>query len=580
MSGAITPQRPELVSEGVPSRRPRWLEIATSGDHKDVGRMLVAASLGFLTLGLLAFLLIRLQLIVPENTLIEPVTFNRLLSVMAATLVMLFALPLALGLFTYLVPLQVGARSLAFPRLANLGAWLYIVGGAVLYISFVYTPPEAGVNPLPPLSDTAFISNNGVDVWIAAVGLSALGFTLLALNLLVTLRKMRAPGLAWRRLPPFSFSAAVSSWILLVIGPAMLAALTMLEIDRHFGGVFFDPGEGGAPTYWQHLSWIFFTGCYLLMILPAAGAISEILPTFSRKPLISRRAVNASMAAIGAIGLLAWMQNMFTASIPVGWLYFAMLAALALIVPLGVLFVNWLGTLASGAIEMRAPMLFALGAISTLSIGLTAELAHAVVPVNWLLADTTDSTGATGYVLVGGSVLGGLAALHYWFPKMTGRLMGESQARISFWAIIAGVQLTFIPMFLAGLNGQPVDAYKYYEDSVYDGSGTGLEVVTDSFQSLDTYNLLTTIGAFILVTGIVLSLVNAVRSLSHGVRAGHDPWGGDTLEWLALSPPPPHNFDVVPDVRSDEPMRDIRDAVRERQAPAPPAKAESDEPVA
>lgn len=194
MSGAIRPQRPELVSDGVPSRRPRWLEIATSSDHKDIGRMLVAASLGFLTLGLLAFLLIRLQLVVPENTLIEPVTFNRLLSVMAASLVVLFALPLAIGLFTYLVPLQIGARSLAFPRLANLGAWLYIVGGAVLYFSFAYTPPESGVNPLPPFSDIVFISNNGVDVWITAVGLSALGFTLLALNLLVTIKRMRAPG--------------------------------------------------------------------------------------------------------------------------------------------------------------------------------------------------------------------------------------------------------------------------------------------------------------------------------------------------------------------------------------------------
>jgi heme/copper-type cytochrome/quinol oxidase subunit 1 len=581
MSGpAISPQRPELVTDGVPSRRPRWIEIATSGDHKDIGRLMISAALAFLVLGLLEFLLIRLQLVVPENGLIEPVTFNRLLSVMGATLVVLFAVPLALGLFTYLVPLQIGARSIAFPRLANLAAWLYIIGGAILYVSFVYTPPESGVNPLPPLSDTAFISNNGVDVWITAVGLSVLGFVLLALSLLVTLRKMRAPGLAWRRLPPFSFSAAVSSWILLVIGPLMLAALAMLEMDRHFGGVFFDPGEGGAPSYWQHLSWIFFTGCYLLMILPAAGAISEIVATFSRKPLISRRAVNASMAAIGLIGLLAWMQNMFTASIPVGWLYMAMAAALLLMVPLGVLFANWLATLASGAIELRSPMLFALGAISTLSIGLGAELAHSVVPVNWLLADTLDSTGSTGYVLVGGSVLGGLAALHYWFPKLTGRLMGESMARLSFWTILVGAQVTFLPMFLAGLNGQPVDAFKYYEDSVYDGSGTGASVVTDSYQSLDTYNLLITIGAFILAIGIVLSLVNAVRSYSHGVRAGHDPWQGDTLEWMALSPPPPHNFDVVPDVRRDEPMRDIRDAVRGRQAPAPAAKAESGEPVA
>ena len=577
MSGpAISPKRPELVTDGVPSRRPRWLELASSTDHKDVGRMMIAAALGFLVLAVIEFLLIRAQLVVPENSLIEPVTFNRLLSVMGASLVVLFVLPLALGLYAYLVPLQIGARSLAFPRLANFSFWLYVIGGAVLYVSFVYTPPEAGINPLPPLSDTAFISNNGVDVWVTAVGMSALGFLLLALNLIVTIRKLRAPGLAWRRLPPFTFSAAVSSWVLIVACPAMIAGLTMLEIDRQFNGVFFDPGEGGAPTYWQHLSWIFFTGCWLLMILPAAGAITEIVATFSRKPIINRRAVNLSMAAIGALGLLAWMQNMFTASIPAGWLYFAMAAAVLLLIPFGLLFVNWLGTLASGAIELRAPMLFALGAISTLSFGLIGELGHAVIPVNWLLADTLDATSATGYVLVGGPVLGGLAALHYWFPKLTGRVMGESLAKLSLVTIVAGAQLTFIPMFLAGVNGQPVDAFKFYEDSVYDGPG----VVVDTYQNLDVLNLLITIGAVVLAIGIVASLVNAAISASHGNKVGPDPWRGDTLEWLTTSPPPPHNFDVIPDVRSDEPMRDVRDAVERRQAPAPPSRAESGEPVA
>ena len=580
MSGpAISPHRPELVTDGVPASRPRWLELATSSDHKDVGRMMIAAALGFLVLGVVEFLLIRAQLVVPENGLIEPVTFNRLLSVMGASLVVLFVLPLALGLYAYLVPLQIGARSLAFPRLANLSFWLYVIGGAILYISFVYTPPEAGINPLPPLSDTAFISNNGVDVWITAVGMSALGFLLLALNLIVTIRKLRAPGLAWRRLPPFTFSAAISSWVLIVACPAMIAGLTMLEIDRHFNGVFFDPGEGGAPTYWQHLSWIFFTGCWLLMILPAAGAISEIVATFSRKPIINRRAVNISMAAIGVLGMLAWMQNMFTASIPIGFLYFAMAAAVLLLVPFGLLFVNWLGTLASGAIELRAPMLFALGAISTLSFGLAGELGHAVIPVNWLLADTMDATAATGYVLVGGPVLGGLAALHYWYPKLTGRLMGESLAKFSLVTIIAGAQLTFIPMFLAGVNGQPVDAFKFYEDSVYESSA-GVNVVVDTYQNLDVFNLLTTIGAVVLAIGIVASLANAAISASRGNRAGPDPWRGDTLEWLATSPPPPHNFDVIPDVRSDEPMRDVRDAVARRQAPAPPSRVESGEPVA
>ncbi len=564
MSGgpAIAPQRPELASDGIPPARPRWLALATSTDHKDVGRMFIAGALSFLVLGLVQFLLIRLQLVVPENTMIEPVTFNRLLSVMSASVVVLFAVPLALGLFTYVVPLQVGARQIAFPRLGSLAFWLYAIGGAALYVSFIYTPPEAGFNALPPLSDTAFIENNGVDVWTTAVGLSALGFTLQAINLIVTVSRLRAPGLAWRRLPPFSVAASICGWVLVVAGPAMLAALTMLEIDRHFDGVFFSAGEGGAPTYYQHLSWIFFTGCYLLMVIPAAGAISEIVPTLSRKPLLSRGAVTTSMTAIAALGLLAWMQNMFTASIPIGWLYGAMAVALALLVPVGVLFVNWLATLAFGAIELRGPMLFALAAISTLAIGLAGELMHAVIPVNWLLADTADATAATGYVLVGGSVLGGLAALHYWFPKMTGRTMGEGRARVSVALIVVGVHLTFLPMGLAGIEGQPVDVYKYFD--------TG---------NLDVLNLLSSIGALVLAAGIAVSLINVLRSMKVGPRAGPDPWQGDSLEWLATSPPPPHNFDVVPDVRSAEPMRDIREAVRRREAAAA-SRSAAGQPVA
>jgi len=559
----LAPHRPELVSEGPAGPRPRWLELATSTDHKDVGRIMIAGALGFLVLGLVGFLLIRAQLIVPENTLIEPVTFNRLLSVMSVTLVALFAVPLALGLFTYVVPLQIGARSLAFPRLANLSFWLFAVAGGILYTSFVYTPPEAGFNALPPLSDTVFIDNNGVDVWITALGLCVLSFTLLAINLAATIAKLRAPGLAWRRLPPFSVAASVCSWVLLVAGPAMLAGLVMLEIDRHFDGVFFDQGEGGAPTYYQHLSWIFFTGAWLLMLLPAAGAISEIIPALARKPLLSRRAVTASFVAIAALGMLAWMQNMFTAAIPSGFLYGAMAMALALLIPVGVLFANWLATLAFGAIEMRAPMLFALGAVSTLSFGLAAELGHAVIPVNWLLSDTTDATAATGYVLVGGSVLGGLAALHYWLPKMTGRTASDGGAKVSLALILAGAHLTFIPMFLAGVDGQPVDVYKYFD-------------VGD----LGLWNALTTIGAVVLALGIVAAIANLYAGVTSGTRAGPDPWRGDSLEWFAPSPPPPHNFDVVPDVRSAEPMRDIRDAVERRRPPRTAEKSESVEPVA
>jgi heme/copper-type cytochrome/quinol oxidase subunit 1 len=275
-----------------------------------------------------------------------------------------------------------------------------------------------------------------------------------------------------------------------------------------------------------------------------------------------------SMAAIMPLGLLAWMQNMMSASIPIGWLYGAMLMALLLVIPIGVIFVNWIGTIAGGVIRDRAPMVFAVAAISTLSFGLIGELIQSVIPVNWLLADTTASTAASGYVLVGGPVLGGLAALYYWFPKMTGKTMSEGLAKPSAGLIVLGAQLTFIPLFLAGLEGQQVEIFKFFEAS---------DAI--NAEHLNALNLIATIGSFVLALGIVLSIVNVYVGIKGGTPAGHDPWGGETLEWFATSPPPPHNFDVVPDVRSHEPLRDIREAVQ-REHTSRPEPAETKEPVA
>ena len=297
-----------------------------------------------------------------------------MLSLYGATAIFLFAIPLALGLFYYVAPLQIGARGTALPRLGQIGLWLYLAGATVLYAGFLFTPSEAGVNPLAPLSELAFLPNNGVDAWATATGLATLGFVLIAINLIATLRNMRAPGMAWRRLPVFSWAAAICSWLLLVIGPVMLAAITMLMIDRNFDGIFFADGSGGAPLLWQHLSWIFFTGAYMLILIAALGAIAEIVPAFARKPLFNRGATIGSLVAIAVIGTLAWMQNMLTAPIGIGWMYFAMIMALALIVPFGLIFFNLIATLVGGAVRMRAPLLFAAGAISAISIGLAAEI--------------------------------------------------------------------------------------------------------------------------------------------------------------------------------------------------------------
>ena len=557
------PASPELVADGYPRRGPRWMEIATSADHKDVGRTMIVASLGFLFIALVELLLMRLQLAIPENTFLTPVTFNRMLSLYGATAIFLFAIPLALGLFYYLAPLQAGARGTALPRVGQIGLWLYIAGATVLYSGFLFTPSEAGVNPLAPLSELAFLPNNGVDAWAAANGLVTLGFVLVAINLVATLHRLRAPGMAWRRLPVFTWAAAICSWLLLVIGPVMLGAIAMLLIDRNFDGIFFADGSGGAPLLWEHLSWVFFTGAYMLVLIAALAAIAEIVPVFARRPLQGRRVVVGSLVAIAVIGTLAWMQNMLTAPIGIGWMYYAMLMSLALIVPFGLIIYNLIATMAGGALQMRAPLLFALGAISAISIGLASEISHSMVAVAWRLQHTTDSTAATHFALVGGAVFGGFAALHYWFPKLTGRTMGETMARISFWTMGLGTLLAFVPLFFAGgEHGEVVDAYKFF-------SGTGVSAL----------NLIASIGALVLATGIVLTLVNAILSRTGGPRAGHDQWGGDSLEWFALSPPEPHNFDVLPDVRSDRPMRDIRDAIDHRTSRPAPAAPEK-QPVA
>jgi heme/copper-type cytochrome/quinol oxidase subunit 1 len=557
--------RPELVVDGFPGKkRPRWVELATSADHKDLGRVLIGGSLGFLFIAVIEMLLMRLQLAIPENTFLSPVAFNRMLSDYGATAVFLFAIPLALGLFYYLAPLQIGARGTALPRLGQTGVALYVAGATVLYATFLFTPSEAGVNPLAPLSETAFLSNNGVDAWIVGTGLATLGFVLLAINLVATLRMMRAPGMAWRRVPVFAWAATVCSWLLVVIGPVFLAALTMLMIDRHYEGIFFADGSGGAPLLWQHLSWIFFTGAYMLLLIFAFGTIAEIISTFSRKPLFNRNVVMASLGAVAVIGTLAWMQNMLTAPIGIGWQYFAMLMSLALVVPFGLILFNLIATLIGGTLRMRAPVLYAIGAISMISIGLAGEVVQSLVGAGWHLHNTTAATAATHFAMIGSAGLGGFAALYFWFPKMMGKTMGESLGRISFWTIVAGLLIGFVPLFLVGDDqGQVVDAYKYFDNA-----------------GVTAYNVISTIGVLILFVGILLTILNAIFSRTNGPGAGHDPWAGDTLEWFTLSPPEPHNFDVLPDVRSPQPLRDIREAIGHRTRREESAAARESQPVA
>jgi cytochrome c oxidase subunit I len=579
MAPTIAPPRPEVVSSGLRPRRAAWIERATNADHKSVALLYLGGALTFLVVAALELALTRIQLIVPENTVIVPETFDRIMSVSGATTMVLFAIPFALGFVGYIVPLQLGARGVALPRIGLLSAWLYVVGATTIYASFLYRPPNAGLMAAPPLSSTTYSPTHGADAWIVGVGLCAIGFACFAINLLATAHTMRAPGMAWRRAPIFSWAGTAICWVQLIVSPLMVAALTMLMIDRHFSGIFFDSQQGGAPLYYQHLGWIFFTGGYITVLLFAAGVISEVIPVFARKRLFGHRWAGGCLAAIAGLGVLSWMQNMYTAPIPNGFRFFAMLMALALTVPIGLLIVNWIATLWGGALRMRAAPLYAIGAIFCLVLGLAGELMYTVIPVGWQLDNTAAAQADTALVIVGGVVLGGFAALHYWFPKMTGRLLGEGLGRIAFWTIFVGIQVYAWPMVLAGLKAQPVDIYKFYSDL-----------------GLDGFNLVASIGSFILFAGVILAAANVAWSYRGGRRTGHDPWGGATLEWFALSPPPLHNFDAVPDVRSPHPLLDIREALAEREElwpkrrPAPavepkpeaepePAAAAPDEPV-
>jgi cytochrome c oxidase subunit 1 len=538
--------RPELVTRDAQAPRgPAWVARVRSSDHKTVALIYIAASLSLLVMALVEFTLMRVQLIVPDSTIIEPEIFARILSASGVTFAVLFAVPLALGVIGYIVPLQLGARGVALPRLNQLSAWLYIAGAVVLYVSFVYTPGQGGVLGLAPLTETTFNPDKGVDNWIIGTMLATAGFVCFAINLIVTMRNMRAPGLAWRRMPLFSWAAAVIGSVIVVTGPVLIAALAMLTVDRHFDGVFFDSAEGGAPLLYQHLVYFFMSGVYAIVVLFAAGVISEVLPTMARKPIFSHRAVAGSLVAIGVLTPLAWMQNMYSAPIDVGFTVGTMLVALALLVPIGILVYAWIATLWRGTVRMRTPLFYAAAAVSTMVFGLTGELAYSVIPVGWQLANTTASQGDTLYVLIGGAVLGGFGALHYWLPKMTGRALGEGIANFALIGMLVGLHIFVISMFFAGLDGQAVDIFKYPEN-----------------EGLSTLNLIGSIGAFVFVISALVELGNVAHGYAHGRPAGHDPWGGSTLEWFALSPPPPHNFDAVPDVRSAEPLLDIRDSVR------------------
>jgi cytochrome c oxidase subunit I len=535
---------PQVTAHEVTRARTRakWIDWVTTTDHKRIGIMYMVASFVFFCLGGVEALLIRTQLAVPNNTLLVPERYNELVTLHGTTMIFLFVVPMMAGFANYFVPLMIGARDVAFPRLNALSLWLFLCGGIVFYCSLFFQPPEAGWYSYAPLSTAAYTPSGGQDAWIFLVHLTGLGSILGAINLYATIVNMRAPGMGWGRLPLFVWTVLAQSIMLILALPTIAAAVTMLLTDRHFGTTFFDPAQGGSPLLWQHLFWFFGHPEVYIMILPGFGIISEVLPVFARKPIFGYKAIAASTVVIAFLGMLVWAHHMFPTPISTIVLGFFMLASFAIAVPTGVKIFNWIATLWRGTLELKTPLYFACGFIGTFVIGGITGIFLAIFPIDWQLNDTYFLVAHLHYVLMGGAAFTIFAGIYYWYPKITGRMMNETLGKASFWLMLVGFHVTFLIQHSAGLEGMPRRVYQYE---------TG-----DS--ALAAYNLISTIGSYILGVGIILTIVNVVRSLKRGPIAGPDPWGGNTLEWFTTSPPPVNNFDVIPRVRSLEPMRDIR----------------------
>ncbi|HTY97139.1 MAG TPA: cytochrome c oxidase subunit I [Solirubrobacteraceae bacterium] len=547
---------PHVTAHAVETKRTGWTRWLTTTDHKEIGIMYMVATFMFFLVGGVEALMIRLQLGAPENTLVTPTTYNQLFTMHGTTMVFLFVVPMMAGLANYFVPLMIGARDMAFPRLNALSFWLFLAGGIVFYASLFWTPPEAGWVSVVPLAESQFSPSGGQDAWIYLIHLTGLSSLLGAINFYVTIANMRARGMSWARLPLFVWTILTYAVLLIFALPVIAAAATMLLADRHFGTHFFDPAQGGSPILWQHLFWFFGHPEVYIMVLPGFGLISEILPVFARKPIFGYRAIAASTVAIAFLGFLTWAHHMFTAPIPEAILIFVMLSSFLIAVPTGVKVLNWVATLWRGTVEFTSALLFAVGGVSIFLIGGISGIFLATFPIDWQVNETYFVVAHLHFVLWGGAVMPIFAGIYYWFPKITGRKLDERAGRLSFGLIYVGVLVTFLIQHVMGLDGMPRRIYEY-----------------DNVGHLQLYNQISTVGAFILAAGVLVTVINITRSLKRGVVAGPDPWVANTLEWFTTSPPPVNNFDVIPLVRSVEPMKDIRREVERRNSGAPNAGA-------
>jgi cytochrome c oxidase subunit I len=524
-----------------------WL---TTTDHKKIGILYTFNSLILFLVGGLFALAVRTELAQPGLQFMSEATYNQMFTMHASVMIFWVVIPFLAGFGNYLVPLMIGAPDMAFPRINALSFWLLPLSAMIALLGFPLGGAAAeGWTSYSPLAESAFSKGPGTDLWIVALTLVGTSSILGAINFLVTIFKMRAPGMTLFRMPIFVWTMLVTSVLVLMGTPVLTSALIMLYIDRNLGGSFFNTALGGNAILWQNVFWFYSHPAVYIMILPAMGIVSEVLPTFSRKPLFGYKAFIFATAGIGALGFSVWAHHMFTTGEV--YLPFFSLMTFLIAVPTGVKMFNWVATMFRGKLRFTSAMLFAVGFLSLFLIGGINGAVLAAVPVDYHVHATYFIVAHIHYVLFGGSIMGVFAGLYYWWPKMFGRKLNETLGKIHFVGIFIGMNLTFFPMHLLGLSGMP--------RRIADYSATA---------GWNDLNLLATIGGFTIAVAMLPFLWNIFITLRSGEPAGDDPWEGNTLEWATSSPPPPYNFDHLPPIRSERPVFDLRHA---KDAPALPA---------
>ncbi len=537
--GSVEEFPPEAVLES--QRYNQLLSWVSSVDHKVIGVMYMVAALVFFVIGGVEALLIRIQLAAPQNTFLSPETYDQIFTMHGTTMIFLSVMPLLIGFSLYFIPLQIGARDVAFPRLNALGFWMFVFGGLLLYFSFIAGgAPDAGWFAYAPLSEKPFTTSPGQSYWAAGLLIVGSGSIMGAINIIATVISMRAKGMAMRILPLFTWMSFVNAFIILFALPSLKVALVMLLLDRLFNATFFIPTTGGDPLLWQHYFWLFGHPEVYIMILPAWGMISEVIPVFSRKPIFGYRVVAASSVAIAFLSFAVYAHHMFAVGLGHAFDLTFSAASFMIAIPTGIKIFNWIATMWGGRIHFSTAMMYSIAFLILFTIGGISGVTMATVPIDWQVEDSYYIVAHFHYVLFGGTAFAVLGGLYYWFPKMTGRLLSEKVGRWNFWLIFIGFNTTFFVQHILGLEGMARRVYTY-----------------PNLPGWGWQNMLSTIGSFILGLGVLVLVWNIITSLRSGAPAGDNPWNAWTLEWATSSPPPVENFERVPPVKSARPLWDL-----------------------